>query len=642
MKLKIYISVLLLTLTCASSYAQRFNSRSRTRYDRSRVSNVRMGMGQYEGLDYGMGQFLTHNDAFSCTAESWASVSTNSDLRPLLSYSNGWGRYTQYKQGEFGLLGGVTFEHKMVDRRFGLKTGVTAELHTDTKRIMFNEAYLNFDLWMAQVRMGIEEYTPIETNTDLSIGSFLMSNNAHAIPRIWLGIMDYWAPLSLVRTRGFNAQQAFDFRFGLSFGRMDDEGDELATDDLCLHEKFFYFRVSQWYLKPYFGMYHSSMMGGVTAWAEDIPTDLRGSIFGKNGRASKFTSSSFAEELSTPAGANQGLWDIGFDFTSPIGDGKLYYQRPHADGQSRAPFGSKAKDFTIGLQMDLDVKDFPYIKSFALEFATTKWQGGDNMNIPCVPDQDGSYSYIYLDQANADYIENLKENVLKADDVAAWESANGSIDSKYDLTKFIKETYNNGNDFGGRYQYLDNQFYRQGWTRRGLSMGNPLMHTRRTVHAYAEDGTMQFLAAFPNTRVAAFNIGVKGDILPGQLNYLWRTTISKNYGNYNEQYLVTDTSRMATNEKIDNYFFDSGKLEVYTKIEANYTLNKMLVIKGNISFDVGDLYSSFAFRAGVKYYFGENYISEQTKSPNNRTRKYNSRKGSSSSKSSLSSFRRGR
>ena len=78
-------------------------------------------MGREETIDYGIGQLLTSNDAFACTAESWASVSSNSDLRPLLSYSNEWGRYTQYRQGEFGFMGSVAFAHRMVDHRFGFK-----------------------------------------------------------------------------------------------------------------------------------------------------------------------------------------------------------------------------------------------------------------------------------------------------------------------------------------------------------------------------------------------------------------------------------------------------------------------------------------------------------------------------------------
>lgn len=32
-------------------------------------------MEQIHGLDYGIGQFLTSNDAFACSAEAWASVS---------------------------------------------------------------------------------------------------------------------------------------------------------------------------------------------------------------------------------------------------------------------------------------------------------------------------------------------------------------------------------------------------------------------------------------------------------------------------------------------------------------------------------------------------------------------------------------
>lgn len=602
-------------------------------------------MEQIRGLDYGIGQFLTSNDAFSCYAESWASVSSNSDLRPLLSYSNEWGRYTQYKQGEFAYVGSATFAHRMVDHRFGFKACFTGEVSTDNKRIMVNEAYLNFDLWMAQVRIGLEQYTPIETNNDLSIGSYLMSNNAHAIPRVWLGVMDYWAPLSLLKTKGFNASEAFDVRFGLSFGRMDDEGDEQATDDILIHEKFAYIRASQWYLKPYAGIYHSALIGGVTAYDESIPKDLGASIFGKKGSASKFSESFLREEVATPAGANQGMWDFGIDFTSPVGDGKLYYQRPHADGQSRKPFGKKAKDFTIGLQVDFDNLSFPQIQSLTLEFMSTKWQGGDAMNIPCVPDQDGGYSYIYLDQVSDTDIAKLVNETLNRADVKSWEAENGSIGTTSDLRKFLSDTYNGGKDFGGRYQYLDNHLYRQGWTRRGLSTGNPLMHSRRTVKSYSPAGSMQLLSAFPNTRVVALNIGLKGNIIPDRLDYLLRTTITKNYGNYNEQFVAPDSSSMSSSVKAGNYFFDQSRLEIYTKIDATYTLSDELKIRGNISFDAGDLYSSFAFRLGVGYYFNQDNISRVTRksnSSNNGRWGRSSKKKKDSGKSTLSTFKRGR
>lgn len=631
MKLRTYIFILLAALTCLDAAAQYRPNRGGKR--------TRIGMGRNNGLNYGIGQFLTSNDAFGCYAEAWASVSSNSDLRPLLSYSNAWGRYTQYKQGEFGYVGSVSFAHRMVDHRFGFQACVTGEVSTDTKRVMMNEAFFNFDIWMAQIRIGLEQYTPIETNNDLSIGSYLMSNNAHAIPRIWLGVMDYWAPLSLLKTKGFNAPNAFDLRFGISFGRMDNEGDELATDDVLLHEKFAYIRASQWFLKPYVGIYHSAMIGGVTAYDENIPKDLGASIFGHKGSASKFTNEYMKEEVSTPAGANQGLWDFGIDFESPYGDGKLYYQRPHADGQSRTPFGKKAKDFTIGLQVDLEKLGIPQIQAVTLEYMSTKWQGGENMNIPCVPNQFGDYTYVYFDQLSDDDVEKFKNETLSYSNVAAWEAENGAIETKSDLYNFLSKTYNGGNSFGGRYQYLDNHLYRQGWTRRGLSTGNPLMHSRRTVRSYAPDGTMQLLAAFPNTRVVAFNIGAKGNILPDRLDYLWRTTISKNYGNYNEMYVAPDSSFMSTSAQYGNYFFDEGKLEVYTKIDATYTFNDQLKFMGQVSFDVGDLYSSFAFRLGAGFYFNQDNISRVTKSSHSNVRRKAAKKKSGSS---LSTFKRGR
>ena len=155
---------------------------------------------------------------------------------------------------------------------------------------------------------------------------------------------------------------------------------------------------------------------------------------------------------------------------------------------------------------------------------------------------------------------------------------------------------------------------------------------------------MPLLAAFPNTRVVAFNVGLKGNILPDRLDYLWRTTITKNYGNYNEQYIAPDSSAMSSSFKSGNYFYDQGRLEVYTKIDATYTFSEELKFKGNISFDAGDLYSSFAFRLGVGYYFNQDNISRVTRSnPAKRNDWRKSKKKSKSNKQQgLSTFKRGR
>ncbi len=628
MNLKICFLVIVAALIGSETYAQRFpNSRGRNNRYKSRS--------QVDGLDYGIGQNLTSNEAFSYQAETWASVGSNKELRPLLSYSNEWGRYTQYKMGEFGLAGKATYTHRFPDKRFGFVASVAGQVSTDNKRTMFNEAFIDFDLWMAELKIGLEQYTPIETNSDINIGSYVMSNNAHAVPRAWLGVLDYWAPLTLIGSRGFQAEYAFDLRFGLSLGRLDDDMDETVTDDIMFHEKFFYFRVSQWFIKPYIGAYHSAMLGGVMPDASKTPRDFGATFFGHNGSTEKFSDPSYHSETVTPAGGNQGFWDLGIDFETPYGIGHLFYQRPHADGQKRKMFG---KDFTLGLNFKVD--NLPALEEVTLEFMSTKWQGGEGMNVPCVPNRDGEYTYVYFDQMTADDIANLRAKVLVVDDFKAWESEHGEISNADDLKAFIRETYNGGNDFGGRVQYLDDYYYKQGWTRRGLSMGNSLMHTARTVKAYASDGSMQYLSAFPNTRVVAFNIGAKGNIIPRRLDYVFRTTISKNYGNYNEQYVAPDSSAYSSGTKFDNYFFDKGKLEVYTKIGGVYDLGNGLKINGNISFDLGNLYSSFSLRAGVGYYFNKDNVSRYT---SNRNRAANKRKIVSKRPShSLSQFNRGR
>lgn len=135
----------------------------------------------------------TSCDSISASAAAWASVATNSELRPLLSYSNEWGKFTQYDQGEVGLQTSLTYTHTFRNPSLAFMAGVTAQVSTDGDRTQMSELYADFDLWMFDIRMGMENYTPVESNTATSVGSYIMSNNARPVPRGWVGILEYWS-----------------------------------------------------------------------------------------------------------------------------------------------------------------------------------------------------------------------------------------------------------------------------------------------------------------------------------------------------------------------------------------------------------------------------------------------------------------
>lgn len=543
----------------------------------------------------------TATSELTVAASSFASVATNGELRPLLSYSNLWGAYTQYDRGEVAIRADVDFRHTFANRNIRFRAGLAGQLSSDSDRTMLHELYADFDLWMFGVRMGMERYTPVESNTSLSVGSYLMSNNARPLPRAWVGILDYWSlpfgkiPLPFAKYIADLVQ----IRGGVSFGWMDDEGDPSYTDDALLHEKFVYARVGALPVKPYGGLYHSVIMGGTMADGTRVPVDFWASFFGRRGSVEKFGTGLFRGETTNAAGAHQGMWDFGLDLDFPAFSGKVYYQRPFTDGQARNPTRFGIKDFTGGIL--LQFKKLNAVKEVALEYMDTKWQVGEGFPDPLVPNQRGGYTYLYPGDWDEDKIPYLKESVLLPEDVEAWEDAHGEIEYYYQLDEFFRQTYNHGWMYGGRTLYLTNFYYPQGWTRGGLSTGNALMHTRETVSRYAPEGTMPLKALFPNMRVRAVNVGVSGSLAPEVLDYSLRVTASRNYGNYREKYIGDDPSSSWVPQP--NYYFATPKKETYTRLCLTYLgLGRLgLTLDASLSYDFGDLYRSFAFRAGVRF-----------------------------------------
>ncbi len=543
-------------------------------------------------------------DSINASAQAWTSVATNSRLRPLLSYSNEWGRYTQYEQGEGGIEAHVDYAHTFINPRIAFRAGVTAQTSTDGDRTQLSELFADFNLWMFDIRMGLENYTPVESNTATSVGSYIMSNNARPVPRGWVGILDYWSlpldrlPFSFAKHLGALIQ----IRAGFSLGMMDDEGVAEYTDNLLLHEKFAYGRIGQWCVKPYVGLNHSVLMGGRLPDGTKVPIDFWNSVFAKNGNPEIF-GDRFRAECTNAAGGHQGMWDCGIDLDFSSFSGKVYYQRPFADSKARKLIpntagGHGAKDYTIGTT--IAIKKCTFIREVSVEMAKTAWQGGEGLPDPYVPLRDGSSQLFWpgdYTEANFSYI---KDNLLIECDVAAWEERTGNTLDCHNFIDFCIDTYDHGESYGGRTTYLGNWLAEQGWTRHGLSMGNTLMHTKKTVATYAPEGSTPMTETFPNTQVRAINVGVMGDILANKLTYCLRLTFSRNYGNISEKYGNRSYSWTLT----PNYFFANPKNEAYTKLNLNLALRHGLSVNTNLAYDFGDLYHSFSVRAGVKYQIG--------------------------------------
>ena len=537
-------------------------------------------------------------DSLNVFASSSASIASNHNIRPLLSYSNQWGEYTQFDHAEALIATGLAYRHTFRNPRLTFSAGFSAQLSTDSLRTMLSQLYANFQLLMFDVRLGLENYTPIETNWSTAIGSFLMSNNARPYPRAWAGILRYWSiPLNrLPFSWASHLENILQIRGGLSFAHVDDEGRSDYTDNVLLHEKFAYARIGRYFLKPYVGLYHSVCIGGTLSNGTKIPVDFINSFLGKRGDPEIFGNGKFRGETTNAAGGHQGLWDLGVDIALPFADAKVYYQQPFVDSKTIKPIGHSRTDLQAGILVH--PHGLKALQEFSIEFITTKWCGGEGIPDPLVPNQKGGYTYLYPSEYDTNDIPHLKQDVLLSSDVAAWEATHGEIKTHNDIKEFFQATYNHDCEYGGRLLYLENYCLEQGWTHAGLSTGAPLLHTNELVSRYAPQGTMPLKARFPNIRIRAFNFGLRGQV--GPILYNFRLTASHNYGNFREKYIGEDPSSSWNPQP--NYLFATTQHQTYSRLSLAANITPHWQLSTSYALDLGDLYKSFSARLSILYH----------------------------------------
>ena len=542
-------------------------------------------------------------DSLSAREELSASIATNKDLRPLWSYSNRWGVYTQYERAEF-------FASARADIRIlhtphtNLHAGLGLVASTDDSRRVPHEAYLSGNVFMFDYLAGMKAYSPLAADDDVSSGNYLMSSNARPTPRIGLGIFDYF---SVPFTRDW-----LQVKGGVFVGRLfdddfDDDYTSLFTTSVTLHEKFAYVRIGGWYVKPYIGLVHSVLIGGTTPDGHKIPTDFWASFFGRGSEDFRdYDGGWLRGEATNAAGAHQGIWDFGADFS--LGDFKahLYYQRIFTDAVGVDPLSKYVKDYYLGLTLHTPS---PLFRKVNVEYVKTYDQMGDGTPDPIGRDKNGALMAVYpgdfpLEQ-NA-LMDWLHEHFTD-EDLADWQARSGKPLNYHTVNTFLRDHWGNG-EKSGRKVYLNNGLYYQGWTQNGLSLGTPLFHSAKTMRAYMSDSDRaQMLIFLANTRVAAVNIGLVGNVSPRH-SYQFRYTFSRNHGNIVEKY---DGGAFSMTPYKD-YFYESAKIQNYLLLSTSYDVSdgflNLFRLRFEVAADFGELYSSTAFRVACIHYLNFRHV----------------------------------
>ncbi len=511
---------------------------------------------------------------FNIGIESQYLQSTNDKLQPHYQYSNKWGIIDQFDNSQGILIGNL--DCSILNKKgISLNTCITGVLKNKTKESFLHEIYLNAKfLHFIDLNIGKQAWSPLSSHDDLIVGGFMRNANARPVPRIQIGMFDYQiVPF-------FN--ELFSIKGGLSHGILDDERLKLGKDNeaknVQIHEKWLYVKLNKMNLQPYIGLFHGALMGGERANGDKIPVDYWSTFLGTGG--SKITTI----DATNAIGAHDGYWDVGLDYYSKLFNVHFYIQKPFADKTGLLLYKLRNKDYKIGAFVEL--KTVRRIKNISLEIFRTDYQAGYGLPDPLYPKgHPKAGQIIWLEE-----IENYDEFMLEVFN----EITNGY--DKSDVRNYMIELLDYGYDYGGRDDYNNNGLYYNGWTYYGHPMGMPLYHTYYMAKAYAPDWEPNNDVIFVNNRVKGFHIGIEGELF-NSLDYILKSTYSKNYGSYGEEYI-----KRHSWEKDPEFFYKGGKSQWYSNLSFFYSNKNWgnLNFKTSISYDIGELYSAFGIMFGLE------------------------------------------
>jgi hypothetical protein len=488
-------------------------------------------------------------------------------LTPMWLWANQWGRFDEGTE-VYARVGDTIYSQN----RVSLVGGIGGVYRFNTDDSYLHEGFLSAKYYNVTLAAGLQAYSPWSINDRLTSGMYLGSANARPIPRISAGLYNY---VNVPFTKGW-----LQVKGGISQGILNDyQQMERGHNDDLFHEKFGYVRLSHFAIKPYAGLMHSAIYGG-----ENIPADFWATFFAQG------SSVIGGGEETNAAGAHMGLFDFGFDWQ--LGDWKtrFYFQKPFADGSGMYINWGRNKDFITGFVFERNAPGAA-VNGFAIEWVKTDYQSGPGMPDPYdpelvnpdFPDQTGVYFFPgSMDNPAAfmaKYYPDLQSTGWTRDDIVNW----------------LEDKVNQGYEFGGRDDNMNNGMYYAGWSYYGRSTGTPLYHSADQVRAYAPDWAFRDEGTyFVNNRINGAHFSLSGQVCT--INYLAKATFIMNYGSYSREYFGRSSW-----QKTDDYFYKDGLFQGYYGLELNRDISRSGVFNvfANIGVDQGQLYDSWGVRFGL-------------------------------------------
>lgn len=509
-------------------------------------------------------------DSLHVMMESMGAVSTIDQALPHWMAFNRFGFLPTNQSSGYARL--------EVKRAFSL--GKSFEISTEfdgianTSDLFLHEAYVNFKWKQFELQMGKNEVNNRYFPDDLSTGHMFASPNARTIPKATLGVLEY---ADVPWTKGY-----LQYQGAISQGILEDDR---PVSRPLYHEKYASIRTRKLPLNIHFGFMHNALFSGEFIDGRRQSTNFFDVFLGRQSSTSNVNG-----DAVNAAGAHFGILDYGVSLETSEVDIDFFYHQPWTDGSSLKDFSAGTKDYMLGIHFKL--KNQKWISEILYENINTIHQSGEGLPDPTI-NQIG-YNFDQL-RAIEDYeqfvIDELGQEALDRFDS---QGNNLTFDEFISIIRF--ET-NENLPFGGRDSYYNNRGYPGGNSYQGFVIGNSLFLTSDRL--FELNGIRASDAEFiVNNRIQAQHIGLKGNIVPIDVNYRFLVTFTRNLGTYSGFY----SGFIGSWDQDRNYFFRDGINAQYLYLELKKELKKQpITLTGSLGFDQRGFGNFLAIMGGLTY-----------------------------------------
>ena len=226
----------------------------------------------------------------------------------------------------------------------------------------FRELYAHVRLYVVDITAGIHPLRTGAGDADLSSGSLLFSGNAHAIPRISIGV-DQWT--------AFPGLYGYvEFKGGMTHGWLADDAPMVRKT--LLHHKFIGGRIGgKWPVNLSYEFHHVAQWGGYSAVYGDLGNNFKAWLNAFLVRSG----GSMSNDQINAQGNHIGYQELALDVKGEGWKVSAYWQAINEDGPIRfIGDGMNSKDGLWGISATQN--KWPFISGVTYEFVHTTDQSG--------------------------------------------------------------------------------------------------------------------------------------------------------------------------------------------------------------------------------------------------------------------------